>query len=141
MNLRYIQYNILVDYNVTYLNKKTKGEIFNKKNLIPDYRLKREKNLYLSLFEKTYSEVSVLIIIFILRLNLELHYELFRDPYYSAIFNFNENYKNCENLKTFDTNLALIYNKKEDILRLYLAKMSKENPNLLDTAYFLHTLT
>jgi len=98
-----------------------------------DYRLKTMKNMYLTLFEKTYSDVSLLIIIFLLRLNLEFNCMSFRSMYYHDLLTDNH-------FVEFEKSINQIYlTKKVVIIKLYLAKISKENPKLLNAAYFLHT--
>jgi hypothetical protein len=73
MNLRYVQINMFVKY-IIKLSYTDKKDVTFYEGLMGDYRLKSMKNMYLTLFEKTYSDVSLLSIIFLFRLNLEFNY-------------------------------------------------------------------
>jgi hypothetical protein len=132
MNLRYVQINMFVKY-IIKLSYTDKKDVTFYEGLMGDYRLKSMKNMYLTLFEKTYSDVSLLSIIFLFRLNLEFNYMMWRSFYYSELI-IDDNFLKFEKVinKTY-------LSKKVVIIKLYLAKMSKENPKLLNAAYFLHT--
>jgi len=130
MSLRYVQTNKAIQYNLKLTDGKS---VVSSKVLMDDYRMKVKKNMYLTLFEKTYGNVSILVLIFLLRLNLEFRYMSFRSIYYSELLN-------DDKLIEFEKTITKTYlAKKVVIIKLYLAKISKENPKLLNAAYFLHT--
>jgi len=98
--------------------------------------LKYRKNLYLSLFEKTYSEASLLSIVYLLRSNINLNIEIFRSTYYIFLLN-----NAGDDLEIFESNIYKANVRyKIQIVILYLVKIHKSNPKLLNSAYIFHML-
>jgi len=97
--------------------------------VLPDYRIKDVKNLYLSYFEKTYAvDSSLLSIIFLLRLNpllnsiyLQEIYKKFLDEPCGIILNY------------------IMLNQKSTLWRLRLAEINKANPELFNICYLLNS--
>lgn len=78
MNLRLINNNFFKDQIIL----KNSGFV------MPDYRIRKMKNLYLSYFEKTYAvDSSVLSIIFLLRMNFPVNYVYLQEIYKNLIKN------------------------------------------------------
>jgi len=78
-------------------------EIFNDL-IVPDYRIKAKKNLYLSFFEKTYNENSLLYLNYLLKINYDINSSEFSVNYYDKIL------KNVKNIKEiFFLNYILYY--------------------------------
>jgi hypothetical protein len=96
------------------------------------------KNLYLSLFEKTYSDVSLLAIIFMLQMNFDINSRLFVFDYYSEFLLHKQIDKKY---LIMSKNIEYVYGVYKNIIYLaYLIKVSKNNPNILNSAFILHFL-
>src|SRR5215467_11825243 len=75
---------------------RNKGESYGERYnmlIVPDYRIKVKKNLYLSFFEKTYNENSLLYLNYLLKINYDINSLEFSVNYYDKIL------KNVKNIK------------------------------------------
>jgi hypothetical protein len=141
MSMRYIQENcnqsIFSDdktIDKTY-RKFTQEDLNNRILSVPNFKIKNCKNLYLSLFEKSYINTSLLYLNFLLKLNYDINYIMLDNGYYKNII------KNIENKKEmFFLNCVLhrinIY--KSAIWKLCLIEINRDNPKILEIAYILH---
>jgi len=109
--MRYVQQNVaqkvLSADNKPYVNYNTKlfdkikldgadiSKIFSEQleyfpNYLPDYRIRAKKNLYLSIYEKTYLTNTLLITIYLLKLNYDTLYTWLYLNYYSELLKNNK---------------------------------------------------
>lgn len=152
MSMRYVQQNVynntIINDNVNLeasVNEETDINILDDAILlyknseipqyVPDFRIKNMKNYYLSFFEKTYCDNTLLITIYLLKLNYDTLYTWLYLNYYSELL---KHRKLNKDFYIFDRKLSDIIWSKTQIWKLKLIEISKTNPELLRIEYILH---
>jgi len=136
--MRYGQWNIGNEYiEWIRLNDNDDGspQLVPKKFKVPDCRIKKLKNLYLSLYEKTYLENTFLTTLHLIILNCDTATTTIQLKYYNKILlelNLNKD--------IFIYNYDLVFNiwAKVELWQIKLLEINKTNPELLKLSQVLH---